>query len=362
MKILVVGDYHSRLYEEALFNAFVDLGFCTEKFAWWPYFYGYQYGLEKKQNILKKIYYKFQNKFLIGPVLAKINKDLYDQVCNFKPDLIFVYRGTHIWSKTIEKIKKLDIIVFGYNNDDPFGKEYPWYVWRNFIGSIKFYDHLFVYRQKNQDDLLKIGYKKFSQLRSYYIKEHNYNILNISDERFNSDVSFVGHFEDDGRDQMLKSLFDNGIKLKVFGDESWKNSKYYTWFTKNCGSIYQLNKNDYNLALNCSKICLVFLSKRNNDTYTRRCFEIPAAGSLMLSEYTNDLDGMFKKGQEADYFFSSQDLLEKVKFYLSHEGVRKKVAIAGHERLLKDGHEIHNRAQEIINIYKKIKNEKDFNN
>lgn len=362
MKVLIVGDYHSRLYEEAFYNSFKSLNFATEKFSWWQYFKGYQYGLEDKSDILKKIYYKFQNKFLIGPTLFKINKDLYKKVQDFEPDLVFIYRGTHIWPQTIKKIKDLGVVVFGYNNDDPFGKKYWKYVWRNFVSSIKLYDHLFVYRHKNAQDLSKLGYYNFSQLRSYYIKEDNYIIPNASNERFNADVSFVGHFEDDGRDECLKYLIDNGVRVKIFGGESWFNSRYYNFFINNLGKISNLNKVDYNLSLNCAKICLVFLSKRNNDTYTRRCFEIPAAGSLMLSEYTQDLDSLFKQGVEADYFCSKEELLDKVKYYLDHDDARKKVASAGNERLLKDGHEVADRVKEIIKTYNQIKNEKDFNN
>lgn len=109
---------------------------------------------------------------------------------------------------------------------------------------------------------------------------------------------------------------------------------------------------DYNLAINSAKIALVFLSKKNNNSYTRRCFEIPAAKTFMLSEYTDDLDSMFNECVEAEYFRDKKEMMDKIKYYLKHDDKREKIARAGHERLLRDGHEVTDRAREILRIYK----------
>jgi spore maturation protein CgeB len=360
-RILIVGDFHSHIYEEAFYNSMKKLNLEVSKFSWWQYFKGYQYGIEEKKNIFKTVYYKIQNKFMIGPSLSKLNFELIKTTENFKPDLVFIYRGTHILPETIKIIKNRGAVVFGYNNDDPFSHKYPKYFWRHFIKSIKIYDHLFIYREKNIKDLISIGYKKFSQLRSYYIKEDNYPITNASSEKYDSDVIFVGHFEDDGRDEYLKYLIDNGIKLKIFGGKSWEASKLYDYLVEYNGPIINLRKGDYNLALNCSSICLVFLSKINNDSYTRRCFEIPATKKLMLSEYTKDLDLLFKEDKESVYFRSKEELLEKVIFYLNNSEARLKIAEAGYNRLLKDGHEVFDRVKEIMRVYNIVKNEKNIN-
>ena len=62
---------------------------------------------------------------------------------------------------------------------------------------------------------------------------------------------------------------------------------------------------DYAKALCGAKVCLAFLSKLNRDSYTRRCFEIPACGNVMLAERTADLCRMFKEDEEACFFSSS---------------------------------------------------------
>jgi spore maturation protein CgeB len=101
------------------------------------------------------------------------------------------------------------------------------------------------------------------------------------------------------------------------------------------------------LALNSTKIALAFLSKLNADTYTRRCFEIPAAGAFMLAEYSDDLASLFAEGKEADYFRSPEEMMDKVRYYLRHETHRRRIASAGLSRVHLDGHEALDRARQI---------------
>lgn len=352
MKIIIAADWHGEIYAEAFFKAFQELDHDIFKFSWKEYFHHYQYSsrYETDNNRFKAIYYCIQNKFLIGPALNKINKDFIKKCEEVKPDLIFIYRGTHIYPNTIRKIKKkLDCKIFGYNNDDPFSFEYESYVWRFYKKSIHLYDHIFSYRQKNIKDYENLGYKKVSLLRSYYLKEKNFNIEKIDKTKYECDVIFIGHFEDDGRDESIKLLCDNNINLKLYGT-GWEKSKYYECFRRRFGEIKPLY-HDYNLAINSANIALVFLSKLNNDTYTRRCFEIPSTKTMMIAEYTDDLNSMFEEGKEAEYFKSRKELLEKVKFYLSNKEKLKQIGENGYKRVLRDGYEVKNRCIEILKVY-----------
>jgi spore maturation protein CgeB len=160
---------------------------------------------------------------------------------------------------------------------------------------------------------------------------------------------FVGHYEDDGRDDYIKALLDSEMDFRLFGP-LWERSKYCRYMLDKLGRIDYL-VGDYNLALNSTKIALTFLSKLNNDSYTRRCFEIPAAGTFMLSEYTDDLNSMFKEGVEAEYFRGKQEMIDKVRYYLKHDKERERIALAGHRRVTKDGHEVTDRARTIMKVY-----------
>ena len=57
---------------------------------------------------------------------------------------------------------------------------------------------------------------------------------------------------------------------------------------------------------------------------------------------------MFQEDQEIVFYRNIEDFKEKVKYYLQNEAERRSIAIAGRNRLLKDGHEIKDRAAQIV--------------
>jgi spore maturation protein CgeB len=359
MRVLIAGAGFAWIYEDALLDAFKKLSVEADVFRWWRYFKFSPYKTEYDTIALKlqRFYFKFQKKFLVGPAIFKINCDLIRYVKKTTPDLIFIYRGTHIFPATIRKLRQNGSVVFGYNNDDPFSGVAPKYVHRHFIKSLPQYNWIFAFRHKNLDDYSRLGFNNTSLLRSYYIQERHFYIKELPTQKYSHDVVFIGHFESDGREEYIKCLMeDERLDFNLYGT-LWDRSKYAKEIRDHFGEIKPLY-DDYNLAINSAKIALAFLSKRNNDTYTRRCFEIVAAKTFMLSEYTDDLDSMFKEGVEAEYFRDKEEMMDKIRFYLRHDDKREKIARTGHERLLRDGHEVTDRARDIIRIFERLKEER----
>jgi FkbM family methyltransferase len=80
---------------------------------------------------------------------------------------------------------------------------------------------------------------------------------------------------------------------------------------------------------------LVFNRSIRNDI-NMRVFEALACGSLLL---TNDLkdngqEDLFRDGEHLATYRNAEELLDKVRYYLSHEGEREKVAAAGRAEVL----------------------------
>ena len=194
-------------------------------------------------------------------------------------------------------------------------------------------------------DYKQLGYENTSILMSNYIKEIHHPLEIKKD----IDVVFIGHYEDDGRDQtLLKLVKEIGCNLGIWGS-NWISSPLFEELRNvTVGEFTTLFNEDYCKTLNRAKIALVFFSKINNDGYTRRCFEIPATGTFMLCEDAPQTRSMFSEGVEAAYFRSSEELIDKVNKYLQNNELREKIASAGFERLKKDGHEIHDRAKEVL--------------
>ena len=127
MRIMIVGDGHSQIHEIAMANNFKKLNHHVKTFFWSNYF--------QSKNIFISIFKRLENKFIFGPDLFLINKNLIQSSIKFNPNFIFFYRATHIYPKTIESIKtNLPLcILCGYNNDDPFSGSHSKALWRFFF-------------------------------------------------------------------------------------------------------------------------------------------------------------------------------------------------------------------------------------
>ena len=348
MKILVVGDGHSAIHEQAVAEAFRKLGHRVEVLYWFNYFHA--------NSAVKKYWLKVQNKLIWGWQVFKLNSDLIEMASQFTPDLVFVYRGTHITAYTISKLKAKipGCRIFGYNNDDPFAPGHPQWLWRHFVRAIPLYDVVFAYRKHNLDDFVRCGAKRVGLLMPWFVPELHRPLKGNDNTRapFLYDVVFIGHYEDDHRLTYIETLFENGINVKVFGPE-WDRAPRRPWLVQQW-SVLPVRGHDYSRTLCSSRIALSFLSKLNRDTYTRRCFEIPATRTLLLSEYSTDLTDMFKEGKEAEFFRDPDEMLKKARMYLENDQLREAVAMAGFKRVHRDGHDVVSRMRMVLNYVNDI--------
>lgn len=355
MKILVCGDWHADLHEEVVCSSFLELNHQVFKFKWSNYF-------SQEGNFFSKFIKRLQNKIIFGPLVYKLNSDFCKTVIKNKPDIIFIYRGTHILPKSLIYIKKLypNSILIGYNNDDPFSKKHSIFLWRLFKQTVKYYDIFFAYREHNIKEYLAVGAKNVYLLRSWFQKSRNYPIYNNSPNYssiFKYDVTFIGHYENDGRIHYLEEIVLKGFKLKIFGP-GWNDVILKSPVLKDLYPVSFIWGKDYNNALCYSKIALCFLSKLNRDTYTRRCFEIPASGTFMLSEFSSDLSNLFVEGLEVEFFRNKLELVSKIKFYLEHESERKMIAEAGYHKVIQEGHDAISRMRYVLDIVSNFKNKR----
>lgn len=350
MKILLAGDWHSELHEEAAAHALETLGHTVARFAWHGYFHVTGHSLAAR---LRRLSCRAQNKYLWGGRVQRLNRDLIALAQRVQPDAVFIYRGTHVFAQTLRVIRAVvpGVVLVGYNNDDPFAPGHVPGLWRYFIAGLPELDLALAYRHANLQDFRRAGARRVELLRSWYIPERNHPVVLSEQElaRFSCDVVFIGHYEADTRLACLEEVVKRGWRLRLFGhDAGWRPVLESSPLLRHLNPVNTVWGGDYNRALNGARIALCFFSKLNRDTYTRRCFEIPASGALLLSEYSDDLAGMFAPGVEADYFASPEEFGEKLDRYLRDENLREKVAHAGHARLVCDRHDVAARMRQVI--------------
>jgi spore maturation protein CgeB len=333
MTICIVGDWRYNFYEKALADGFVKLGYTVDKFVVSDYL---------NTSMLSKI----EQKLGFGTRILLMRKHLIKYVKEKKPNVVFFHRTLFFDHKTVLEIKKINskIIVISYNNDNPFLKDPYFSIWRYYVKLIQFADINYFYRDSNILYAKKIGINNPKLLLSYYTEELHFP---AKDDSLHNDVVFIGHFEKDERANFISYLYNKGLRLFVCGNR-WKTNQHNFPVTNQ-----QMYGEKYNKLITNSSIALVFLSKENDDTYTRRCFEIPACGGFMLAPRTSTLEALFVEGEEIIFYSDKEDLYNKAVEYISNPFERERI-IANANKKVKALHSNHARAMQIhleINDY-----------
>lgn len=291
-----------------------------------------------QNNVLDKVFRKLK----VPRDTAQLNKKIRERVLEFQPDLVFIVKGVTVKPSTLQFIQRNGSKSVSWTNDDM-------YAWHNrswwYTRGLKYYS--LVVTQKsyncNPDELPSLGAKTFFQNKAFEPTIHG-PVEDCNAFETTHDVVFVGAKEQDRLEHLLY-LAENGIQIHIYG-----------WVVKESQPLHQniivhdrfLFENEFCAALGCSKIALNFLRKINRDVQTSRSIEIPACGGFMLAERTDEHEGLFKEGKEAEYFGSKEELLYKVQYYLKHDDERLRIAKAGYERCFNSDYTFKNRMLEIL--------------
>jgi hypothetical protein len=87
------------------------------------------------------------------------------------------------------------------------------------------------------------------------------------------------------------------------------------------------------------------------DDINFRTFETAGCRTFLLTNYTPNLEKLFKIGEEVVVYEDLNDLDEKISYYLNNENERIKIEIAGYERAKKD-HTYFERAKTLLELIK----------
>ena len=272
-----------------------------------------------------------QGRLGAGPLVALASKVLIQEVERFKPDVIWVDGGFILSKNTILLIKdKYNCKVIHYTPDSLTS---PGLSNTCMSKAISAYDAVITTKEQDFPIYKKHGAKKvIFSLQGYDPHIHRpISLVKDDIEKYTCDVSFVGQHMIK-RAATIEYLMNNlDINIAIYGT-GWKNR----FVSQNLKNVFYgpAISDEYAKVVAGSKIVLGFLNNEVKDTFTTRTFEIPACKGFLLAERTAMHKKLLKEGVEADFFSSDLELLEKVKFYLSEEEKRKKIAIKGYERIL----------------------------
>ncbi len=277
INLLIYGGYHhDYIYTHHLAKGFSN----TKDVKAFPIFLD-----QGKKKLLSKFNHYFPPEKLIKNYLVEnIKKNGITHILN--------YNTNHFSRFLISYLKKnFSLKICAYYNDSPFSTHLSKRLYyKTQKQAFLKYDNLFVYRKS---DFEKITIK-------YKFPKHLVNLVppscpekkflkNIPIQKsFSYDFAFIGHYEPDGRFNLISDLLSRGFKCLIVGRD-WPED-IASSISPNISRISNkhLKYKDYLGLLSASKVNIGLVSSINNDIYTRRYFECPFSNSLFLA-YESEL-------------------------------------------------------------------------
>jgi spore maturation protein CgeB len=273
------------------------------------------------------------------------NASLVRAVTELRPDIVWVEKGLTIRPKTLEKIRQISpqTILVAYSPDDMMNlRNTSRYYWK----SLSTYDIHLTNKTYNVSELTEKGARQVNLVGTGYDpKIHRPIELSPSDyATYLSDVGFVGDYEED-RAKRMTSIAMSDFPVRIWGTRWNRLSRLHPNLKIEGRPVYG---DEYAKVLCATKINLCFLRKANRDQHTTRTIEIPACGAFMLAERTKEHLKLFEEGKEAEFFETDDEMIAKIRYYLTRAEERRRIALAGRERCLKSGYSNHHRIASVL--------------
>lgn len=256
--------------------------------------------------------------------VQRMSEALLDRVRDFKPDILFsvFFDENHDPKRDVmRQISSMTKTVgwfcdshFRYDNFDR-----PWADFLNYnvTTSAAAYDR---YVREG------LGNKV---IKSQWFAAPPYKNLGIPQD---ISVTFVGQPHGDRR-QVIDQIKNAGVDIQTYGT-GWAQRLTFD------GMIQIFNRSKINLNLN--NACDVRFKQIKG-----RNFEVPACGGFLLTGHAENLQDYYEIGKEIVTFTTTEDMIEKIKYYLSHDAEREAIAKAGYERTIRD-HTFASRMDDIV--------------
>jgi len=148
------------------------------------------------------------------------------------------------------------------------------------------------------------------------------------------------------RSQALTTLsqLGNGSRVRVWGDDGWRGILPETiHWSGPVGHFFELTT-----VYNASRINLDINRIYQRDIATMRIFDVLACRGFLLADYSDDLGEQFALNSEVIAYRSLSEIPALVRHFLTHPDECEQIAMAGHQRVLKE-HTIQWRVENMLN-------------
>jgi spore maturation protein CgeB len=301
MRLLIVGSDKIFAIENQYVKYLREAGCEVFQFSAQSSFYDYY-----QKRILNKIIFRLG----LSRILQKINDQFKEAIQNFKPDVIWVFKGMEIFPETLKWAKAKNIKLVNYNPDNPFVFSGKGSGNSNLKQSIGLYDLHLTYNTEVKKEmekrfLIQTGILPFG----FDVTNELFENCNRQEEIIKA--CFLGN-PDKYRAAFLLKLAESGIELDVYGNDwnKFMNHPNINLLGVVLGDSFWLTLHKYRLQLNLDR-------PHTLNTHNMRSFEIPGVGGIQLAPYTNDHATYFNPETEIFLYNDVIDCILQIKKILA---------------------------------------------
>lgn len=337
MKILILGTFVDGSLENYYYKGFIAGGHEVTRI---------ECLLEYYDLLRRNIFCKVINNVNSDLLLKSFNFKLIKSVSSKKFDVIIVFKGMTLFPATIFKLKNNCRLMINYNPDHPIQFLSKGSGNSNVRNSLRLYDIVITYSENIRQTLRNdLGI-------SAEVVPFGYNILRENTRPMvdRKTIKFIGTYDLD-RFKKLDSVLDSG--LQIFGDIKW--SKFNGLEGKsgrfNNKKIYG---DDFVREVQSSLLVVNILRQQNiiEKSHNMRTFEIPALGSVLLGDYTDEQASFFEPDKEMLYYKNTDELNEKIELLRCSPNIVKMISDNAFYRSESSNYSYYHRSLEMIRIIK----------
>jgi spore maturation protein CgeB len=288
------------------------------------------------------------------PHLNRFSTQVLDVCRTERPQVLLTTGLAPVVARHLAQIGEMGIHRVNYLTDDPWNRSFSS---RWFFQAVPHYDRVFSVRRANLDDLRARGCKRVDYLpfafddelfgpdpseNDSFEPDSFENAPFEADPQVDFDTIFAGGADRD-RVPYAKALLETGLRVALVG-EFW--NRFPDTKGRNLG---QLAPDALKSITRRSKTAICLVRRANRDGLVMRSFEVPAMGTFMLTEDTEEHREIFgREGEAVMYFKAIPDMIEKLKRVLANDSERLRMARAAQDLVIRGSHTYRDRLKTIL--------------
>ncbi|MBM4300098.1 MAG: glycosyltransferase [Deltaproteobacteria bacterium] len=166
--------------------------------------------------------------------------------------------------------------------------------------------------------------------------DHTKTVETILAGQRDIDIIFVGNFHRSKMSLLAKVKKAFGRRLRLHGPYSLKKNLYFNLKYGFPGWVRPIPYEQFVPLYQRTKIGFNVHNRGDCTVGSYRLFELPANGVMQISDGGEYLNQFFREGEEIVGYKNSDDLIDKIRYYLDHDEERQAIALRGYQRVLRD--------------------------